>query len=289
MSLSSRFGLGFDAGERQNLLFRSLVVRSLLPQGPPIGLVLQTNPQFSHNAAFDSLIEAILQKEEGNADYHRKSAMQGKVPGASLYSALFYFAFKMGLAEVKKQLDLYLTEMHASQTPTSEFDPLYFYLKLKLFKNYKNKPSHKKGERLLAFDAYTALQHFPLAFDKWMAIESEDRAYFAKFFGDLQLSATEELPEDDEDDYSDLIPPPSPTDPETIWIKTKVMYNLESKSTDALMNMVGLKNIKQTALTFMLKVLLSPPPDVNLNITCNLTFVGNPGNFYPTPYQLLMQ
>ena len=44
----------------------------------------------------------------------------------------------------------------------------------------------------------------------------------------------------EDDDYSDLIAPPGPNDPETIWLASKKKFNLESESMDKLMGMIGI-------------------------------------------------
>lgn len=47
---------------------------------------------------------------------------------------------------------------------------------------------------------------------------------------------------------------------------------------DKLMGMVGLKRVKETAITVALNVLLKPPPDIKTGTSMNFLFLGNPGS-----------
>ena len=47
---------------------------------------------------------------------------------------------------------------------------------------------------------------------------------------------------------------------------------------DKLMQMTGLKRVKETAITVALNVLLKPPPDIKTGTSMNFLFLGNPGS-----------
>ena len=81
----------------------------------------------------------------------------------------------------------------------------------------------------------------------------------------------------DEDDYSDLIPPPSFNDPELAWERAKRDFGLTSPSMDKMMKMIGLKEIKEQALIFISAILLDPPPHIDTRTSMNFSFVGNAG------------
>jgi len=74
-----------------------------------------------------------------------------------------------------------------------------------------------------------------------------------------------------------LFPPPGPNDPETTWEKAKRDFNLSSASMDALMKLIGLKEIKDRAISVALTILLDPPAGLQTGTSMNFLFIGNPG------------
>ena len=49
--------------------------------------------------------------------------------------------------------------------------------------------------------------------------------------------------EEEEDAYAELIPPPGPDDPETLWDVAKRNFKLHSPAMDTLMALAGLKKV----------------------------------------------
>ena len=49
--------------------------------------------------------------------------------------------------------------------------------------------------------------------------------------------------EEEEDAYAELIPPPGPDDPETLWDVAKKTFKLHSPAMDTLMALAGLKKV----------------------------------------------
>jgi hypothetical protein len=118
-------------------------------------------------------------------------------------------------------------------------------------------------------DALVALRCFPEVASVWLdAAEKLD-----KEVAESGIDTEEPLPELEGDDYSDLIPPPGPDDPETAWEKAKRDYSLVSESMDTLMKLVGLREIKERAIAVALTVLLDPPADLKTGTSMVCTLI----------------
>jgi hypothetical protein len=168
-------------------------------------------------------------------------------------------------------------------------DPLYYYVYYRLWKYGTNRPSHLRADKLKAYDALTALKLFPITKNLWLDDNDIDAEEFGKELIESGIDIDEPLKALEDDDYSDLLPPPGPMDPEMIWEKVKRDHNLNSPSMDELMKMVGLNKVKEKAISVALNVLLDPPSHLKSETSMNLLFTGNPGTGKTTAASLIAQ
>ena len=100
-----------------------------------------------------------------------------------------------------------------------------------------------KKDRLQAADAITALRFFGPTAQLWLTVEDtiDQQCRDVGLAGDGNRNEVEE--EEGAAEESALLEPPGPNDPETLWLATKKLYQLESASMDELMTLIGLKNV----------------------------------------------
>jgi hypothetical protein len=202
-------------------------------------------------------------------------AIAEEMPHAKLYRALFSLQFQYGPMQAKKDLHEYETELVAAAAAgTAQLDPLYFFIRFKLWTSHNGKmSSYAKHDRLAAYDALSAFRCYPSIAEKWL----DPDECFDEEVRQSGIETDDPLPDILDDDYSDLFPPLGPDDPETLWEKAKAEYGMVSPAMDALMQLTGLKAVKHKAKDVCLTVLLDPPKDLQTGTSCNFTFIGNPG------------
>jgi len=270
--------LPLNSGEDKNALFTSLHRRGLLPN-EALSAALNCSFTYQPSSDFNSFIKSVKEDlNENDACYFAEDALQREVPHALLYRAAFRLLFSYGPLLAKQDLDQYLKEIVApsdgiADRKPSFIDPLYYYCLYLLWKRPSGgRPSHSKKDRLRAYDAIRALRMFPSVYDEWMdPKETLEKEIEESGIANIIVEDVEE------DDYSDILPPPGPDDPEMVWERAKTHYKLKSPSLDLLMQMIGLKDVKERAISVALTVLLSPPPDLKCQTSMNFLFVGNPG------------
>ena len=261
-----RDGLRLGSGVVPNRLHRALTKRSLLPRFA-LRFAFQTPLDYRPSPLLDPLLTAIFAGKEDEANYYSNEAIEKNFPHAYLYRAIFFLEFNFGLLQAKPAIDLYMASIE--QQAQMELDPLY-YLARYLFWKRVASPSNSKSERLLASDALTALRCFPLIAQRWLS-ESDDIDHQVVELGFDKLEDSVE--DEEEEEYGDLIPPPGPNDPETLWETVKKNKGKTSESMDKLMNLAGLKNVKDRALCVAYEVILKPPKTINSNVSMNFLFV----------------
>lgn len=172
----------------------------------------------------------------------------------SYHVSFHYHIVLYRFLQAKLLLDKYIGQVlyeAIMSTPTTViFDPLYFYANYLL---WKIQQSHAKTEKLIAADSILAFRLFiPLA-NKF--IQNDDNCDEQLFSMGL-LKPPEGNKEEEEDDaYAELIPPPGPDDPETLWNIAKKNFKLSSLAMDKLMMLAGLKKVKDRAVTVAMEVL----------------------------------
>ena len=275
-------GLPMFAGEDRNTLYRAVAKHGLLDP-VLVQCALRIPRPYVEPAVFSKLIECIhggSDNDDYDGAYYADQHVKDNVPQAKLYRALFYLLKGYGTIAASEDIRSYLQEVLAGGPHV--FSPLYFYARFLLWKMVVGKPSHAKRDKLLASgmyictlhyiilfvstfiqfalhtDALIALRCFPEVASAWL----DPKEKHDKEVAEAGIDCDEPPPEVDEDDYSDLIPPPGPDDPETAWDKAKRDYSLTSESMDTLMKLVGLREIKERAIAVALTVLLDPPADL---------------------------
>ena len=246
---------------------RQFISAELLP------IALHTPLDYEPSVSALPLLDALLAGEdEYDAAYMVNEAIADNIPHAKLYRAVFSMRFQYGPLQAKKDLQEYESEI-AAGTNGSELDPLYYYVRLKLWFSSNGKmTSYAKRDRLDAYDALCAFRCYHIA-EKWL----DEEESFDEEVRKSGIDTDDALPEMLDDDYSDFFPPLGPDDPETLWENAKAEYGLDSPAMDALMKLTGLKAVKHKAKDVCLTVLLDPPKDLMTGTSCNFTFIGNPG------------
>ena len=268
--------LPLKSGEASNTLFTHLAIRSMVPEAAILP-ALRCGRDYTPPAAMQPLVGAIKDGQEDDAAFFAEEVVVGKAPHALLYRAVFRLEFDYGPMLARQDLEQYMSGLcSAAEAGDGSviLDPLYLYAVYLLWKKAPGgRPSHNKVDRLRAFDAICALKCFPAMCALWLDPREKHDEDMATA-GDTHVV----LAELEEDDYSDLLPPPGYHDPESVWERAKVDHGLVSPSMDKLMAMTGLKRVKETALTVALNVLLKPPPDLKTGTSMNFLFLGNPGS-----------
>jgi Holliday junction resolvasome RuvABC ATP-dependent DNA helicase subunit len=263
-------GLRLGSGEDLNRLHRALTKRALVPRFA-LKAALHTPFDYRTPLNLSPLTEAIFAGKEDEANYYSNEAVEKNLPHAHLYRSIFFLEFKYGVLQAKPVLDIYMSRVE--QQAVGELDPLYYLARYLLWRRVAS-PSNSKADRLLASDALTALRCFPLIAQRWLS-EADD---IDRQVAELGLDNVEDAIDDgEEEDYSDLVPPLGPEDPETLWETLKKNKGIKSESMDKLMNLAGLKNVKERALSVAYEVILKPPKKLNSKVSMNFLFVGNPG------------
>jgi hypothetical protein len=272
--------LPLNSGKDKNAFFASLHRRGLVPK-EALSAALSCPVAYKPSSEFDLFIKSVKDLNENDACYFAEDALQREVPHALLYRAAFRLLFSYGPLLAKQDLDQYLKEIVVTPsdgitTDRKPFfiDPLYYYCLYLLWKRPSGGgcPSHSTKDRLLAYDAIRALRMFPSVYNEWMdPKETLEKEIEESGIANIIVEDVEE------DDYSDILPPPGSDDPEMVWERAKTHYKLKSPSLDLLMQMIGLKDVKERAISVALTVLLSPPPDLKCQTSMNFLFVGNPG------------
>lgn len=252
-------------------LHAALTKRKLVPDDV-VPHCLACSRDYVPSKALDSLITAI-KEDEDDAAYYVDEAVASNVPHAKLYRSVFYLLYSYGPLLAKQDLKDYVEEV--CNDADGFIDPLYYYSLFMLWKRGSGgQPSHAKVDKLRAADALKALRAFPSVCSNWL----DEHENHDKEIEQNGLDNGEALADIEEDDYDDILPPPGPHDPETTWKQAKKNYpHLKSPSMDALMDMIGLKEVKEKAITVALSVLLDPPTDIDTSTSMNFSFVGNPG------------
>lgn len=265
----------------KNILHLALAKRELVPTSV-IKSALST--PFDYSNMIDDTNHLIALIKEGNEDeasYLADDCVTKELPHALLYRALFRLEFSYGPILTKTDLQDYLDEV--SRTKGMSIDPLYYYVCYRL---WKYNPSHLRADKLRAYDAITALKLFPATSRQWLDDNDTDAENFEKKLTEEGIDLSEPLKALEDDD---LLPDPGPLDPEMIWEKIKRDHKLNSPSMDKLMKMVGLKRVKEKAISIALNVLLNPPEHLKSETSMNLLFTGNPGTGKTTAATLIAQ
>ena len=210
------------SGEALNTLFTHLALRSMVPE-VAIVPALRCDFAYSSPAATESLVKAIKDGAEDDAAYYAEEAVLNRTPHALLYRAVFRLEFNYGPLLARQDLEQYMRELcdaAAEGNAAATLDPLYHYATYLLWKKAPSgRPSHNKVDRLRAFDALRALRLFPRVCALWLDPREKHDEDMAKA-GDTDVV----LAELEEDDYSDLLPPPAYHDPEMVWERAKVIF-----------------------------------------------------------------
>lgn len=209
--------LPMRSGEALNTLFTHLALRSMMPEAA-IRPALRCDFAYSSPAAMETLVKAIKDGAEDDAAYYAEEAVLNRTsPHALLYRAVFRLEFNYGPLLARQDLEQYLREL--CDASAAVLDPLYHYATYLLWKKATSgRPSHNKADRLRAFDALRALRLFPRVCALWLdPREKHDEEMLKAGDTDVVLAELEE------DDYSDLLPPPGYHDPEMVWERAKVI------------------------------------------------------------------
>ena len=254
-------GVPLSSGKSKNALFRALAFRNLIPAAA-IGAALRCPFDYVHDEEYTPLIVAIKEKAEDDASYYAELLVaQGREHGL-LYRALFRLSFNFGAVLARQDLDRYMSAgVAAKEREDKCIDPLLYYC---LFLLSRSDPSlaRSRQARLAAYDALTALRQFPSSCALWLD-PKEDQDSVVESSGEAGL----QIDDFEEDEYADLLPPPGPDDPETVWEQAKKNHSLVSPSMDKLMGMVGLAEVKRSAVDLVLtECLLHPPSDLRAKV-----------------------
>ena len=270
-----RDGFSLGTGSALSTFHKILTKRGFMsPALVPVAM--QTAFDFLPAEAAGTLLDTILASDdEHDAAFLVDEAIAENLPHAKLYRAVFSVVFQYGPMQAQRDLLDYETELLAAAgTGTARLDPLYFFLRFKLWTSNNGKmSSYAKQDRLAAYDALCALRCFPATAEKWL--DPDER--LDEEVRQAGLDTDDPPPVLLDDDYSDLFPPLGPDDPETLWERAKAEYGMVSPAMDALMQLTGLKAVKHKAKDVCLTVLLDPPKDLQTGTSCNFTFIGNPG------------
>jgi len=179
------------------------------------------------------VVTAIKENREDDADYYLSISNNLHT---KLYRSVFRLEFGYGIYIAKQDIEDYVQDI-INSSEDSLLDPLYYYAVYLLWKQNPSRPSYAKADRLRAYDCLRALSLFP-GIQKYWLDPAETHVQEMEETSNIDLLSKPCDVEDD--DYSDLIPPPGPADPESIWIQSKKKFDLESESMDDLMGMIGI-------------------------------------------------
>jgi adenylate kinase family enzyme len=284
-------GLSLGAGPRLNQLYRAISIRGLVPASLTT-CALDTAETFTR-ASSAELEDAIQRLDEKEAQLLIEDLEPE--PDLALYRALLNIQFGFGAIAATQDLQAYLSNLELQLKTAQDakdskeeavstcLHPLFYFVSYLIWKHSPGK-THSKSHRLLAADALRAFRCFPAMAAKWLT--PDDNEDESVIMDGLDSDAP---PADDEDDYADLFAPVGPDDPESVWSTAKADYDLVSPAMDQLMGLVGLRSVKETAVSVVLSVLLEPPADLKSTTSMNFTFVGNPGCGKTTVATLLSQ
>lgn len=278
-----RDGLNPRSGEKSYNLHKILSFRNLVSM-KVLKRAINTPFDYRPPESLSQVIASIKENREDDADYYLSLINDNHELHAKVYRAIFRLEFNYGIFLAKQDLEDYIQDIGES-IDSSVLDPIYYYA---IYLLWKKNPTnqHAKVERLRAYDSLRALSFFPEVEKLWLEQgENHVQEMEEKYPSDLEKRSSDL----EEDNYSDLIPPPGPNDPENVWIQAKKSHKLVSASMDKLMAMIGLKEVKKKTVDLALKTLLSPPPDVKSETSVNLLFVGNSGTGKSTCGTLVAQ
>jgi SpoVK/Ycf46/Vps4 family AAA+-type ATPase/DNA-binding transcriptional MerR regulator len=273
-------GLTLGIGQDQNTIHQTAVRYGLVPT-ELVNSALNIPVSYEPPGSFKAVLSSIHDQDEDMAAQQCEN-LPSDDPRTLLYSAFFKLSFGFGTMAAQADIKAYLNNLEASSVSSSavdskeeteqtvSWDPFYF---LVAYLIWKQSPALKYSvqERVRAAAALRAARVYPCTRAWLTATDNEDEAVLRD---DLQFVPESES---EEDQYTDLFPPPQEGDPEIVWARAKAEYSLSSPAMDSLMQLVGLKIVKETAVSVVLRVLLEPPADLQSSTAMNFLFLGNPG------------
>jgi len=233
--------------------------------------------EYSTSSEFVAAEEAILDDRPLDALQITSDLIDDRTLGCEIYYAIALLMNGFAPTLAAQSLQNYENRFSSRGIPNLVLNPLYFYARYLLL--LKDGSYLKKRGRLLTADALSACRLFPSVANKWLnSSDNIDTLVIKEGLDKADEDIYDEF-DDSEDDETDALDYVSP---EAQWKVCKKIHKAVSPSMDSLMQLVGLRKIKTSAVTVFKEVLLSQirskmGVNVDTQTTMNFLFVGNPG------------
>lgn len=203
-------------------------------------------------------------------------------PRYLIYRALATLCADYGSQAAMIDVEDYLSALESCEC---SIDPCYFYVMYSIWK--VDKPQSKVA-RGLAGSALAALRQFPVFSKHWLTESDNIDSIVDEEEAAANVGADDDDDDEEEDDIDEVLPADAP---ENEWKLAKFRHKAVSPSMDKLMQLTGLKQVKERAMEVFKATLLGPhrPAQLDDNTTMNFLFIGNPGCGKTTVAELLAQ